>query len=365
MNDILIAGKKETVQIYPSIFNLSSGEASILCLFGEILRQADKYRNNINLEQISGVVLIDEVDKHLHITLQKEVLPELFNLFPNIQFIISSHSPFLNIGFAENSNTNDRATLIDLDQNGIRIPLQKNSLYQEVYQMMINENENFAKLYNKLLASHSKPILFVEDKIIQLYKVAYLKLNDISFEENNIDERFENFARFCIYGKGNRNNLRGFLDNPCMNEWATKTIAGLFDFDDAYEDYQKLKSNWEIISDDEQKGLCKKRKDCSVYALMLPIPDFRKSIAGKEQRVKQLEVELLLTDEKIKESYGDSEYATEKIVDNLYLPKIKNKNDFWKKVIKLSKDDFNAFRPLFDTINNIFFNVKGNDINSN
>ncbi len=85
-------------QIYPTIFNLSSGEASILPLFGEILRQADNLENNIKLEKITGIVLIDEIDKHLHIKLQKEVLPKLLQLFPNVQFIISSHSPFLSMG---------------------------------------------------------------------------------------------------------------------------------------------------------------------------------------------------------------------------------------------------------------------------
>jgi predicted ATP-binding protein involved in virulence len=145
--------------------HLSSGEAAILCLFGEILRQADKNRNNIALQQITGIVLIDEVDKHLHIKLQKEVLPALFNLFPNIQFIISSHSPFLNIGFAENMGTKTRASIIDLDQAGIRIPLFQNIIYQEVYQMMLNENENYAKLYQELSSSQRKPILFVEDHV--------------------------------------------------------------------------------------------------------------------------------------------------------------------------------------------------------
>ncbi len=211
-----------STQVYPTIFNLSSGEAAMLCLFGEILRQADKNRNNIALQQITGIVLIDEVDKHLHIKLQKEVLPALFNLFPNIQFIISSHSPFLNIGFAENMGTKTRASIIDLDQAGIRIPLFQNIIYQEVYQMMLNENENYAKLYQELSSSQRKPILFVEDTYTQIYKVAYLKLQNIDFDENNLEKKFDENAVFCIYGKGNRNNLQGFLDNPCMNEWTKK-----------------------------------------------------------------------------------------------------------------------------------------------
>lgn len=42
-----------------------------------------------------GIVLIDEIETHLHLKLQKAVLPMLVALFPNIQFIVTSHSPFV------------------------------------------------------------------------------------------------------------------------------------------------------------------------------------------------------------------------------------------------------------------------------
>lgn len=42
-----------------------------------------------------GIVLIDEVETHLHLRLQRLILPMLTSLFPNIQFIVTSHSPFV------------------------------------------------------------------------------------------------------------------------------------------------------------------------------------------------------------------------------------------------------------------------------
>jgi hypothetical protein len=361
MNDKNINGSNVSEQIYPTIFNLSSGEATMLCLFGEILRQADNNRNNIALQEITGIVLIDEVDKHLHIKLQKEVLPVMFNLFPNIQFIVSSHSPFLNMGLVEHNKIKARTTIRDLDQNGLEIPVQENYLYKEVYEMMIHENENYAKLYKELSTSQNKSILFVEDTYTQIYKVAWLKLHDMDFDENNIDEQFEDNADFHIYGKGNKDNLQGFLNNPCMNEWRNKIIIGLFDFDDAYGNYQKLKDNWEVKSEDETNGLYKKRIDCNVYALMLPIPDFRKNIAGKNQKVNQLEVELLFSDDNIKKIFANSDYATETIIKGLEIPKIKNKKDFWRKLLSLNKSDFDTFQPLFAAINIIFSNNGGSN----
>lgn len=42
-----------------------------------------------------GIVLIDEIETHLHLKLQRVILPALTEIFPNIQFIVSSHSPFV------------------------------------------------------------------------------------------------------------------------------------------------------------------------------------------------------------------------------------------------------------------------------
>lgn len=41
----------------------------------------------------TGVVLIDELDLHMHTSWQRKVLSVLKNTFPNIQFIITTHSP--------------------------------------------------------------------------------------------------------------------------------------------------------------------------------------------------------------------------------------------------------------------------------
>lgn len=149
-------------EICPTIFNISSGEAAMLCIFGELLHQADRIGK---LMDVTGIVLIDEVDKHLHIKLQKEILPKLFNLFPNIQFIVSSHSPFLNMGLADEAL--ERTLIFDLDNNGIICSPQNNPLYTEVYDLMVNENNRFYKQYKNIqneLDKLNKPIIITEGK---------------------------------------------------------------------------------------------------------------------------------------------------------------------------------------------------------
>lgn len=49
----------------------------------------------------NGIVMIDEIDLHLHPKLQRIILRKLTNIFPNIQFIVSTHSPNVVIGALE------------------------------------------------------------------------------------------------------------------------------------------------------------------------------------------------------------------------------------------------------------------------
>jgi hypothetical protein len=72
---------------------LSAGQASLLLMFGTLLRYSDQLESFNGFDSIRGICVVDEVDSHLHIDLQTNVLPELIALFPNMQFITSSHSP--------------------------------------------------------------------------------------------------------------------------------------------------------------------------------------------------------------------------------------------------------------------------------
>jgi cell division septum initiation protein DivIVA len=76
-----------------SFRDLSAGYSSILKVFTELLMTVEV--SELTPENISGFVVIDEIDAHLHPSLQRKVLPFLSELFPKIQFIVSTHSPFV------------------------------------------------------------------------------------------------------------------------------------------------------------------------------------------------------------------------------------------------------------------------------
>ena len=80
----------------PFDFNtLSSGYAAILDIVVDLIIRMEKQLNRSFDFTIPGIVLIDEIETHLHLELQKNIMKLLTTVFPNIQFIVSSHSPFI------------------------------------------------------------------------------------------------------------------------------------------------------------------------------------------------------------------------------------------------------------------------------
>ncbi len=114
-NNTNITGKSSFYFEFPdgrtAVFNeLADGYKSILNMFSEILLQMEafKFSNKIE-EEPSGIVLIDEIEAHLHISLQEKILPVLTQFFPTLQFIVCSHSPQV-IASIENCNIYDLTT---------------------------------------------------------------------------------------------------------------------------------------------------------------------------------------------------------------------------------------------------------------
>jgi len=83
---------------------IASGFRSILGMAGDmIIRLSNTQREVVNPSDLKGIVIIDELDLHWHPKLQKQI-PELFSeVFPNIQFIVSTHSPIPLLGAPKNS----------------------------------------------------------------------------------------------------------------------------------------------------------------------------------------------------------------------------------------------------------------------
>jgi len=90
-----------------SLDKLSSGNLYLIQRFTNLLRQVYSicYNNDIpitNYKDIKGILLIDEAENHLHPKWQKLFLNNILTLFPKLQIIVTTHSPFI-VSSIENS----------------------------------------------------------------------------------------------------------------------------------------------------------------------------------------------------------------------------------------------------------------------
>ncbi len=102
------------------IVQLSDGEKCMLGMVGDLARRlAIANPGAENPLEGSGVVLIDEIELHLHPQWQRRVIPFLTQTFPNCQFIVSTHSAPV-ISHIDNQNKST-VFLMDRTKNGIEV----------------------------------------------------------------------------------------------------------------------------------------------------------------------------------------------------------------------------------------------------
>lgn len=73
--------------------DLSSGYLAIFDIYADLLMHTEY--TNIPPSELTGIIIIDEIDAHLHVSLQRKILPFLTDSFPSIQYIVTTHSPFV------------------------------------------------------------------------------------------------------------------------------------------------------------------------------------------------------------------------------------------------------------------------------
>lgn len=77
---------------------LSDGYSAIISIVSDLILRMDRnwlLKGELSQYDAEGVVLIDELETHLHVELQRKILPFLTEFFPRIQFIITTHSAYI------------------------------------------------------------------------------------------------------------------------------------------------------------------------------------------------------------------------------------------------------------------------------
>ena len=265
--------------VSPTLDALSTGQLALFNMFSTIARYGDvaNVNNSIYLENIKGIVVIDEVELHLHSNLQKEILPKLIKLFPKVQFIITSHSPLFLLGMRDTFGE-DGFDIFEMP-SGTKIDVERFSEFQKAYdyyQHTQKHQEEIDGLVNQIKQDNSdKPLIITEGHTDWKHmKAAYENLKD----REECKEIFENLDfEFLEYEAGNSHGNAGL-----KLEMGNKTLTNMC------ETMAKLKQPRKMIfvadCDDDNTNKKMSSKDClyknwgnNVYSFILPVPNNRRN----------------------------------------------------------------------------------------
>jgi predicted ATP-binding protein involved in virulence len=139
---------------------LSEGfKSTFVWLFDAIIRIVERGGSLENAKEITGIVLLDEIDLHLHPTWQRSILKSIESLFPNLQFIVTTHSPFV-----VQSATKECLVALETDkETGNVVVVDKNITSELSYNAIVREIFNISFPFN----------LEVEQKMEQYREMEY------------------------------------------------------------------------------------------------------------------------------------------------------------------------------------------------
>lgn len=237
------------------INDLSSGEIMLFSIFASIVKEYDLYHHDgYTTRDISGICIIDEIDMNLHICQQVEALPKLIALFPKIQFIITTHSPFfLKTLFSEMK-----------DANLISMPSGKqiNDLID------FNEIKDAMTVFSQIGEETADKLKFAENEIIKLNnEKKTLILTEGKTDTKYIKKAYEKLGIDCSSLQflpesdsitGDRLLLRILKDEALIKNNSRK-IIGIFDHD-----------NTDVIK--EIGDSVKEFLPTQIFAFCIPIP---------------------------------------------------------------------------------------------
>ncbi|MBF0415512.1 MAG: AAA family ATPase [Magnetococcales bacterium] len=348
--EISVTRDDQQIKVIKNLMSLSAGESALFCLFASIVRDADMSDMPFNSpSDITGVVVIDEADMHLHVDLQYRVLPELIALFPKIQFILSAHAPMVAIGL-ENTLGKDGFEIIELP-NAQHIPTESYSEFREAFNAF-SRTKTFQEEIRQELLKTSQPILFLEGKTDSLLiRTAWQKLKPgtpMPFDAVacGIEPDEEKRSGGADVLRRTLEFLHALADN--------RSMCGLFDFDDAgYNSFNGL--NKQVFSegiDTYHKRHCKE----NIHALLLPIlPQRTNFVNTSDPNFCVMSIEHYFADNVLK----DSGFDLKPVIPDSKVFKInstsKQKLKFANAAEQFQASEFENFQDLFDRLHSIGF----------
>jgi len=272
-----------------SLDALSTGQSALFNMFATIIRYADMndLNKSIELDKIKGIVVIDEVELHLHTNLQRKVLPKLLHMFPKVQFIISSHSPLFLLGM-DKFYGKDGYEIYQMPR-ALKISSEDFSEFEKAYSYLAETERHQQDIQNAIEQHSGKTLIITEGATDWKHmKAAYENLADTHAEYKDMDFEFleyepENSSKAgCQKLKMGNTNLKKLCEQ-CSKLKHTRKLIFIADTDDE-------KINNEL---GEKNAPCYKKWGNNVFSFILPVPLHRKDTPS-------ICIEHYYTDEEIK-----------------------------------------------------------------
>ncbi|WP_152532209.1 ATP-binding protein [Leptolyngbya sp. Heron Island J] len=335
-------GKKKTIQ---NIFSLSSGESSLFALFATILFDFDRSGATFStIQNVAGIVVIDEIDTHLHLDLQRKVLPKLLRMFERVQFLITTHSPLFLLGlqdaFAPNS-----AQIISMP-NGQPIAVEEFSEFDSAYAAFQETIRYRESVQSAVLHSH-RPLLVVEGRSDKkILRVAWQKLYGTG-SEPPFDIQTAGIEADQDKRDGGAEQLRRNIE--FLATTSERAIIGLFDNDQkGNAQFKGLKK--EAFEDWSITASYRKHRTASVWGILLPIvPGREEFVTESNINHRYLSIEHYFRNHILSSNglKGDGILGTD------VFEVCGNKMAFAENCESLDDDEFDDFRTLFATLQTV------------
>lgn len=174
------------------IEQMSDGYKIVISMVADLAaRMAEANPHMPNPLEGEGIVLIDEVDLHLHPLWQRRILSQLHSTFPNIQFIVSTHSPIIVVGAGNiaqivHLSESDEAANTDVETENIGQILLSDlfgleSLFSPEWDRMISEQDMLLSKTDLSEAEKEKLDKLNQDlsKLSYLYNPGNIKANKL------------------------------------------------------------------------------------------------------------------------------------------------------------------------------------------
>lgn len=255
--------------IIPTLDSLSTGQSALFNMFATIIRYADSNDINRSIKnyEIEGIVVIDEIELHLHSKLQREVLPKLLKLFPKVQFIITTHSPLFLLGMDEQYGK-DGYCIYQMP-NAETISSEGFTEFQNAYTYMTYTEKYQSEIKNAIQNRTQKTLVVTEGATDWRHLKAALRyFQNLEKKYNDLDIEFLEYNP-----KNSKSNDLPKLDMSCSN---LVTMC---------KEFAKVQQPRKIIfvADADDKNTIKQLTEKAayktwknnVYSMILPIPNHR------------------------------------------------------------------------------------------